>query len=94
MNGPVSGDQSIRGHVSDAWPAPLADTAEPASSYYFVVVAVFLTLLIGMSRVYLGVHFPTDVLGGWSAGLAWACLCWLAGRRLIPQSERSAITLR
>jgi undecaprenyl-diphosphatase len=45
----------------------------------FVVMtyAVTLTLLIGMSRVYLGVHWPTDVLAGWALGAAWAALWWL-----------------
>ena len=50
--------------------------ARRRAKIYVLTVAVTLTLLIGVSRIYLGVHWPTDVLAGWCVGAAWATLCW------------------
>jgi undecaprenyl-diphosphatase len=44
---------------------------------FLLVVAAVLTAAAGISRIYLGVHWPSDVLGGWAAGAAWALACWL-----------------
>lgn len=60
---------------------------------YFVGSALLVTFLIGLTRVYLGVHYPTDVLGGWTVGTAYAVLCamtanWLQRRGKVESPER------
>lgn len=56
----------------------LLSRASPSAEVglYFMLLAVLLTVLIGASRIYLGVHYPTDVLAGWCIGAAWAIFCW------------------
>lgn len=48
---------------------------------YCIGMAIFLTLIVGISRVYLGVHYPTDVAAGWMFGFFWASLCWIVAKR-------------
>ena len=59
----------------------------PRIKIYVLTVAILLTFLIGLSRVYLGVHWPTDVLAGWCAGAAWATLCWRVALFLQQRGE-------
>lgn len=54
--------------------------------FYCMFIAILATLLVGVTRVYLGVHYPTDVLAGWLIGTSWALFCWLLERSL----ERAA----
>ena len=53
-----------------------------SAKIYFMGLAIFLSFLIGISRVYMGVHYPTDVLAGWTAGCVWATLCYIVARQL------------
>jgi undecaprenyl-diphosphatase len=56
--------------------------ARRRTKVYLLTVALFATLVVGSSRAYLGVHYPSDVVAGWCAGLVWALICWLVARYL------------
>jgi undecaprenyl-diphosphatase len=55
---------------------------------YCMAMAIFLTFIVGTSRVFLGVHYPTDVLGGWMLGFLWASVTFLATRRFERTLDR------
>jgi len=53
-----------------------------ATKIYCMVTAAFVTVLVGSTRVYLGVHYPSDVVAGWLIGMSWAIGCWLVERSI------------
>lgn len=52
---------------------------------FLIASGVFIAILVGCSRVYLGVHWPSDVIAGWGLGAAWAMIWWIIARRLDRQ---------
>lgn len=74
----------------------LATTVTSRTTRIFcIVVAFLLAILVGLSRIFLGVHYPTDVVAGWMAGLVWSVLClfvaqYLQRRGIVEQPGESA----
>jgi len=59
-----------------------ASTQNRIIKRYVIGVALLLTAIVGMSRVFLGVHYPSDVIAGWIVGLIWALGCSVCARAL------------
>jgi undecaprenyl-diphosphatase len=67
------------------------------TKFYCMAAAMFVTFLVGASRIFLGVHYPTDVLAGWLLGMTWALACWTLERRIerragLQREQRTAST--
>ena len=58
---------------------------------FLVVAAIAISGTVGFSRIYMGVHYPTDVLAGWWAGTSWALAIWLVLRRRRVQMITTAL---
>lgn len=74
---PVTGASFPSGHASMAAAtflgvAWLAGPRDKPARRLIVIIAAVLVLLVGATRVFLGAHYPTDVVAGWAWGAAWA----------------------
>jgi len=72
--------------------ATVIASLEPERGTKFLIYAVTVLMVIGIgfSRIYLGVHWPSDVLAGWSLGAAWAFLAWIGLNRLTRPAREPA----
>lgn len=87
-----SGHASLSAATYLTLAALLARTAvSPGLRIFFIIAGILLTLAVGISRIYLGVHYPTDVFAGWCIGSAWALICWTI-MRWMQHSGRAAPT--
>jgi undecaprenyl-diphosphatase len=72
--------------------AALAQMTERRQMKIFLFgAAMVITGLVGVSRVYLGVHYPTDVLAGWLGGLIWLAVCWLLVYKILASRQRDRV---
>ncbi|RCW21590.1 undecaprenyl-diphosphatase [Ciceribacter lividus] len=84
-----SGHATVSAVVYLTLGALLAEMAERRSQkVLYLGSAIFLTVIIGASRVYLGVHYPTDVIAGWSIGAGWA-LAWTLAAHLVRKRMKT-----
>jgi undecaprenyl-diphosphatase len=65
---------------------------------YFIGAALLISFFVGISRIYMAVHWPTDVLAGWTAGLVWAIFCWLVAtwlqrKHVVEQEGEEMLTV-
>ncbi|MCO6177457.1 phosphatase PAP2 family protein [Ciceribacter sp. RN22] len=84
-----SGHATVSAVVYLTLGALLAEMAERRSQkVLYLGSAIFLTVIVGASRVYLGVHYPTDVIAGWSIGAGWA-LAWTLAAHLVRKRMKT-----
>jgi undecaprenyl-diphosphatase len=56
------------------------------------IAAIAYAFAVGLSRVYLGVHYPADVVAGWALGTAWVITLWLVWSTIRERRGRRAVT--